>query len=81
LIGGKRLKTFSEPPDKVFGLTSRGLSGHCLHETEHVLGAMIDLTHQKANLLLDPFSRSNVADDLRGTGNAAFGIAHGREGD
>jgi hypothetical protein len=27
LIGGKRLKTFSEAPDKAFRLTSRGLAG------------------------------------------------------
>ena len=49
LIGRKCLDALSETPDKVFRLTNRGLAGDYLHEAEHVLGAMIDLTRQKAN--------------------------------
>jgi hypothetical protein len=45
LIGRKRLDALSEALDKIFRLTSRGLAGDCLHETEHVPGAMTDLTH------------------------------------
>jgi len=45
LIGRERLNPLSEVPNKVFRSTSRGLAGDCLHETEHVLGAMIDLAH------------------------------------
>src|SRR5262249_35243581 len=47
-------------PDKVFRLTSHGLAGDCLYQTEHVLGAMIDLTHQKLDLLLMRFSHRNI---------------------
>jgi hypothetical protein len=47
LIGRKRMDALSEAPDKVFRLTSGGLAGDCLHEREHVLGAVIDFTHQK----------------------------------
>jgi hypothetical protein len=42
---------FSEAPDKFFRLASHALAGDCLHDTKYVLGAMIGLTHQKANLL------------------------------
>src|SRR5712672_947984 len=52
LIGCERLDALSKAPDKVLRLTGRGLAGDCLHETEHVLGAMADLAHQKMNLLL-----------------------------
>ena len=55
LIGRKCLDAVSEALDKIFRLTSRGLASDCLHETEHVLGAMIDLTHQKVYLLLVSF--------------------------
>ena len=55
LIGCKCLDAFSEALDKIFRITSRGLAGDCLHETEHILGAMIDLAHQKAYLLLVSF--------------------------
>src|SRR5712671_7390589 len=51
LIGCERLDALSKAPDKVFRLTGRGLAGDGLHETEHVLGAMADLAHQKTNLL------------------------------
>ena len=60
LIGRKCLDTLSEVLDKIFRLTSRGLASDCLHETEHVLGAMIDLVHQKVNLFLVNFSRGNI---------------------
>jgi len=49
------LDAVSEALDKIFGLTSRGLASDCLHQTEHVLGAMIDLAHQKLYLLLVSF--------------------------
>jgi hypothetical protein len=45
LIGRERLNALSEALDKILRLTSRGLAGDCLHDTEHVLGAMTDLTH------------------------------------
>src|SRR5262249_24958470 len=52
LIGRKCLDAVSEALDKTFRVTRRGLASDCMHESEHVLGAMIDLTHQKLNLLL-----------------------------
>ena len=55
LIGRKCLDTVSEALDKIFRPTSRGLAGDCLHETEHVPGAMTDLAHEKVNLLLVSF--------------------------
>src|SRR5579871_1597792 len=36
------------------------MAGDCLHETEHVLGAMVGLTHEKIDLLLSTFARGNV---------------------
>jgi hypothetical protein len=45
LIGRKCLDAPSEALDKIFRLMSRSLAGDHLHETEHVPGAMIDLTH------------------------------------
>jgi hypothetical protein len=60
LIGRERLNALGEAPDKVFGVTSRGLAGDCLHKAEHVLGAMIDLTHQKMNLLLVSFPLGDI---------------------
>jgi hypothetical protein len=47
LIGSERLDALSKAPDEIFRLTSRGLTGYCLHETKHVLGAMIDLAHKQ----------------------------------
>ena len=46
--------------DKVIGFTSGDLAGDCLHETEHVLGAMVGLSHQKLKLLLGTSSFGNV---------------------
>src|SRR5215470_3604121 len=63
LIGRKRLDTLSEAPDKVFRLTSRGLAGDCVYETEHILGAMIDLAHQETLPLLAVLAFRNVLHD------------------
>jgi hypothetical protein len=51
MIGCERLHAFAEGPDKVFRFTSSRLTSDCLHQTEHVLGSMISLTHQKVNVL------------------------------
>src|SRR5262249_17975230 len=61
LIGRERLEALGEAADEVFALTGCGLASNCLHETEHVLGAMIGFAHQKMNLLLSTFARGDVA--------------------
>src|SRR5258706_13574091 len=65
LIGGKCLDALSEALDKIFRVTSRGLAGDCLHETEHILGAMIDLSHQKVNLLLMSFLVGHILSNAK----------------
>ena len=63
LIGRKRLDAIGEALDKIFRLTSRGLAGDCKNETEHILGAMIDLTHQKLDVLLVSFPLGQILGD------------------
>ena len=60
LIGGKRPDTLNEASDKVLRLASCGLAGDCLYQTEHVLGAMIDLTRQQVNLLVVSFPLGHI---------------------
>jgi hypothetical protein len=60
LIGCERPDALIKAPNKVFRLPCRGLSGDRLHETEHVLGAMIDLAHQKENLVLVSFPIGHI---------------------
>jgi hypothetical protein len=49
LIRSERLDALSEASDEMFRLTSCGLAGYCLHEIEHVLGAMIELAHKQVS--------------------------------
>src|SRR6266566_979813 len=51
MIGCECLDPVREAPDKAFRFTRSRLTRDCLHQTEHVLGAMISLTHQKMNVL------------------------------
>src|SRR5262249_9796380 len=41
----------------------RGLAGDCQHKTQHVLGAMIHLTHKKVNLLLVSLPLGHILGD------------------
>src|SRR5260370_946899 len=70
LIGRKRLDSLREALDEIFGIISGGLVSDRVHNAEHVLGAMIDLTHQKVHLLLALLTFGNIrnrADDARGS--------------
>src|SRR5262249_24337300 len=69
LIGRKRLETLGEARDEVFRLRSRNLTGDCLYETKHVLGAMIDLAHEETLPFLALLTFGNIlhdANDARG---------------
>jgi len=69
LISRKRLDPLGEALDEIFGIFSGGLVSDRVHNAEHVLGAVIDLTHQKVHLLLALLAFGNVrngADDARG---------------
>ncbi len=76
-IGRERLDALSEPPKKIFRLTSRRLAGDCLHEAEHVLRAMTDLAHQKLNLFL---VSSSLGDVLGHANEKASSIRLGSQG-
>jgi hypothetical protein len=60
LVGRKCLDSLAEALDKIFRLASRGLATNCLHETKHVFGAMIDLAHQKPNVVIVSLPGGNV---------------------
>jgi hypothetical protein len=60
LVGSESLDALRESPDKIIGFARRSLAGDCLHETEHVLGAMVGLTHQKMNLFLVRFPLGGI---------------------
>src|SRR5258708_18900396 len=49
LIGRKRLDPLGEALDKIFGIFSGGLVSGRVPNAEHVLCAMIYLTHQKGH--------------------------------
>ena len=75
LIGCERPNALIEAPDKVFRLPCRGRSGDGLHESEHVLGAMIDFVHQKKNLVLVGFPIGHVLGDAKKQASPIIGDA------
>jgi hypothetical protein len=78
MIGCERLDAFSETPDKVFRFTRSRLTGDCLHQTEHVLGAMISLMHQKLNVLdMGLQCLLSVACSLKSMGTGRLGMVDG----
>jgi hypothetical protein len=71
----------SEALDEILRISGVGLAGDCLHKTEHVLGAVTHLAHDEVLSFLVALALGDVADDLSGTDDAAFGIVYGRDGD
>src|SRR5499427_395675 len=69
LIGRKRLDALGEALDEIFGVFCGGLVRDRVDDTEHVLGAMIDLAHEEVLpflALLAFCDIRNGADDARG---------------
>src|SRR5262249_20925880 len=67
LIGRKRLNALGEAFDEIFGSSGGRLVSDRVHYTEHVLGTMIDLTHEEVLLFLALLAFGNV---LSGTDHA-----------
>src|SRR6266853_626879 len=62
LIGRKRLDALGEALDEIFGILGGGLVGDRVHNAQHVLGAMIDFSHEEVLLLLVLLAFGNVLD-------------------
>jgi hypothetical protein len=62
LIGCKRLDAIRETFDEIFRGSGGGLASDCVHDTEHVLGAMIDLAHEEVLPFLALLSLVDVLD-------------------
>jgi energy-coupling factor transporter ATP-binding protein EcfA2 len=62
ICGGGKLADGGDEISRIFG---DRLAGHRIHDTEHVLGAMIDLPRQKMNVLLVRFPFGDVAVSLK----------------
>src|SRR5260370_5279386 len=54
--------------DEIVWILGSGLVSDCIHDAEHILGAMIDFAHEEINLLLALLAFGNVlsgADEAR----------------
>jgi hypothetical protein len=78
MISCERLHALSEGRDEVFRFTSSRLTSDWPRETEHGVGAMVSLMHQKMNVLNMGLQRLiSVACSLKSTGAGDLGVLCG----
>src|SRR4029077_13252510 len=62
LTGRKGLDALGEAFDEIFRISGGGLVSDRVHDAEHVLGAVTDLTHQEALPFLALLALRNISD-------------------
>src|SRR5271165_5778430 len=61
LARSERLNPLSEALNEVIGSCRNGLPGNGIDKGEHVFGAVVNLTHEQADLLLVAFTLGDVS--------------------
>src|SRR5215469_8132552 len=60
LAYGQCLNAFSQALDEIARTGRSGLPRDCLHDGKHVLSAVVDLAHEKIDLLFMPLPLCNI---------------------